>query len=276
VINAGLRKGRVKAVGEGQAGNRPAVPAAVPAVVWVGGRVGGRVRPPKVAELVVDDVRARIVGGELADGATLPAEAALMACYGVSRPTLREAFRVLESEALLTVRRGSRGGARVHAPTEGPAARYTAMLLRYRGVGPDDVRAAQHAVETSCVSVLASRRDPADVAALGAALDVLENAAVTAPDPGGVARAVEDFRRVVVTRAGNATLYAVWEILGQLPDATATGHPPAGADDVAAHRIVRAHRVAVTLIRRGDPHTACRHWTEQFGPPAPAPAGGGI
>ena len=41
-----------------------------------------------------------------------------MGQFGVSRPTLREAFRILEAEALISVRRGSRGGARVVAPDQ--------------------------------------------------------------------------------------------------------------------------------------------------------------
>ena len=47
---------------------------------------------PKTAELVAAELRRKIVRGELAEGDALPSEAALMAEFAVSRPTLREAF----------------------------------------------------------------------------------------------------------------------------------------------------------------------------------------
>src|SRR5256885_7189092 len=71
------------------------------------------VRVPKAAELVAGHVRSQIVRGELSEGDALPPESALMEQFDISRPTLREAFRILESEGLITVRRGARGGARV-------------------------------------------------------------------------------------------------------------------------------------------------------------------
>jgi len=46
--------------------------------------------------------------GELREGDTLPPETTLMGQFGVSRPTLREAFRILETESLISVRRGAR------------------------------------------------------------------------------------------------------------------------------------------------------------------------
>ena len=45
----------------------------------------------------------------------LPPESALMEQFGVSRPTLREAFRILEAEGAISIRRGVRGGARLVA-----------------------------------------------------------------------------------------------------------------------------------------------------------------
>jgi GntR family transcriptional repressor for pyruvate dehydrogenase complex len=75
-----------------------------------GAQIGTVMRAPKTGELIATHLRRQIVRGELLPGETLPAESQLMEQYGVSRPTLREAFRILESETLISVRRGSRGG----------------------------------------------------------------------------------------------------------------------------------------------------------------------
>lgn len=64
------------------------------------------VKIPKASELVAATLRRQIVTGELKPGELLPNEAILMQQFGVSRPTLREAFRILESEAIITVLRG--------------------------------------------------------------------------------------------------------------------------------------------------------------------------
>ncbi|MCK9903482.1 GntR family transcriptional regulator, partial [Frankia sp. Cpl3] len=53
-----------------------------------------QIRVPKTAELVAAQLRRQIVRGELVEGDALPPEAVLMEQFGVSRPTLREAFRV--------------------------------------------------------------------------------------------------------------------------------------------------------------------------------------
>src|SRR3979409_278065 len=101
------------------------------------------VRVPKTAELVASNLRGQIVRGELKEGDALPPESALMEHFGVSRPTLREAFRVLESEALISVRRGAHGGARVHVPNGDVAARYAALVLEYRGTDLADIHTAR-------------------------------------------------------------------------------------------------------------------------------------
>jgi GntR family transcriptional regulator len=59
------------------------------------------------AQQIRDDLRQRIRSGELASGAKLPSEAECCEIYGVSRPTVREALRLLENDGLLEVRHGS-------------------------------------------------------------------------------------------------------------------------------------------------------------------------
>jgi len=71
---------------------------------------GRRTAVPKAAEVAVAALRRRIILGRLGEGDVLPSEDDLMAELGVSKPTLRQAIRILESESLVTVRSG--GGSR--------------------------------------------------------------------------------------------------------------------------------------------------------------------
>src|SRR3954453_17494755 len=117
-------------------------------------RTNGSVRVPKAAELVADDLRRRIIRGELSEGHALPNETALMEYYDVSRPTLREALRVLESESLISVKRGARGGARVQVPNSSVATRHAALLLQLGGTTLEDVFAARRVIEPAAARML--------------------------------------------------------------------------------------------------------------------------
>lgn len=75
----------------------------------------------RMAELVAAALRDRILAGGIGDGSTLPKQDELVAEFGVSYPSVREALRILETEGFITVRRGNRGGATVHAPDIGTA-----------------------------------------------------------------------------------------------------------------------------------------------------------
>jgi DNA-binding GntR family transcriptional regulator len=91
--------------------------------------VKAEIRVPKTAELVASEIRNGILVGSLQPGDRLPAENSLMSSFGVSRPSLREALRLLEAEELLDIRRGARGGAVVRRPSALPALRAAAAWL---------------------------------------------------------------------------------------------------------------------------------------------------
>lgn len=123
-----------------------------------------RVRVPKTAEVVAQAIRLQIVRGDISEGDPLPSEANLMEQFGVSRPSLREAFRILESEKLIVVRRGSRGGARATKPDVTVAARYLGLLMQFDGVLLSDVFEARALIEPLALRLLAQDKNRASSA----------------------------------------------------------------------------------------------------------------
>ena len=89
-------------------------------------RLGAR----RTAEIVADELRRQIIDGELTDGDLLPRQEVLVEQFNVSLVSLREALRILETEGLVSVRRGNRGGAVVHAPAKASAAYMLGLLLQ--------------------------------------------------------------------------------------------------------------------------------------------------
>jgi DNA-binding FadR family transcriptional regulator len=88
-----------------------------------GDRVGRRqLSQPRIAEMIADSLRRRILAGELNDGDVLPKVDDLLLEFPVSKPSIREAMRILETEGLLSVRRGNVGGAVIHRPNAKVAA----------------------------------------------------------------------------------------------------------------------------------------------------------
>src|SRR6516165_5919111 len=67
----------------------------------------------KAAERVAAELRREIITGNLRPGDRLASEKELQEQFEISRPTLREALRLLEAESLIEVVRGQYGGARV-------------------------------------------------------------------------------------------------------------------------------------------------------------------
>ena len=113
----------------------------------------------RVAESVANHLRDRILSGELQDGDILPKEDLLRATYPVSKPSLREAMRILETEGLVSIRRGNMGGAVVHRPKAANVAYTLALVLRSNNSGTLDVAKALQVCEPACAALCAERKD---------------------------------------------------------------------------------------------------------------------
>ncbi len=227
--------------------------------------IAARVKVPKTAELVATQLRNQIVRGELREGDALPPESALMEQFGVSRPTLREAFRVLESEALISVRRGARGGARVHAPNGDVAARYAGLVLQYRGATLADVYAARKVIELPAVAHLARNRPRAAMQELE---DNLAAARANIDDPAQLIHLQEQFHLVVVRHGGNQTLTTFAEMVHHIIDLHSDVYVArwggAPTERKGAKQGERTHEHFVELILAGDADGAEELWSRHL------------
>lgn len=170
-------------------------------------------------------LRARIADGSLAPDDPLPVEDDLSLELGCSKPVVREALRILETEGLVEVRRGIGGGARVRHPSVSDAAKTMGVYLQIGDVPVHDVWAARDRIIGSAVERLA--RDGGDLAPLAAAVDAL---ATSVGDMPVFNVRMLDVGEVAVQAAGNATEHLL----------------------VAALRHIVATRVALAATRVGD------------------------
>jgi GntR family transcriptional repressor for pyruvate dehydrogenase complex len=229
--------------------------------------IGQQVRAPKTAELIATHLRGQIVRAELRAGDTLPPEVTLMEQYGVSRPTLREAFRILETESLISVRRGSRGGAQVVSPDIAVAARYVGLLLQVSGTTIADVYEARMVLEPAAAAMLATRRTKQDIVDLNQCIDELNDMVESDPqfrDANAWTDATFRFHNLILDRAGNRTLAVQAGVLREVVAThlsiavNRTFDRPDTTDDF--RKTIRAYRKLVSLVEAKDAEGAERYW----------------
>ncbi|MFB1297799.1 FadR/GntR family transcriptional regulator [Mycobacterium sp. pW049] len=221
------------------------------------------VRSPKTAELVAGTLRRMVVEGQLKDGDFLPNEAELMAHFGVSRPTLREAVRVLESERLVEVRRGSRTGARVRVPGPEVVARPAGLLLELSGATIADLLTAKSGIEPMAARLLA---ESGSAEAFDELEQMLEELITDGYQSARLAEATGAFHLRVVQLSGNATLSIV---AGMLHEITVrhtafvfNERRPVSKADYA--KLMRSYRKLMQFLRAGDAAGAESHWRKHL------------
>jgi DNA-binding FadR family transcriptional regulator len=164
---------------------------------------------------VVHDIGARIVGGQIPPGDTLPSEGELAETYGASRSAIREAVKVLAAKGLVEPRR--RSGTRVrpreawnlldpdilgwHSPE--------ALVPTFRR----DLVELRWAIEPAAAELAARRSQPEDRALIQEALDEMEKAG---EDPNAFYSADVRFHLAVFAASRNALIERLSTILGPL------------------------------------------------------------
>lgn len=212
-------------------------------------------------EIIADELRALIVSGEVAEGESLGREPDLVERFGVSRPSLREALRILEAEGLITVVRGVLGGVVVRAPDVKGTARTASILLASRNVSVGDVHDARSVIEPAAARILAT--SPGHKAAVAELRGLVDAQAEVVADPQAFGAANAAFHERLVVLAGNQTLAIVAEMLNEVVARVVTevSRGRGTRDSVATRRRgIRSQERLLELIAVGAGIEAEEHW----------------
>lgn len=134
------------------------------------------------AQQIAEQIRDAMRNGHLAAGARLPSEHELAAEYQVSRPTVREALRLLAAARLVEATRGAAGGTFVALPEPGAVAASLGETIElWFQAGSTTAAEVDHArawIERGCVRLAAEHRTDDDLAAIAAAVERARDPAI--------------------------------------------------------------------------------------------------
>jgi DNA-binding FadR family transcriptional regulator len=133
------------------------------------------VTPIRAHEYVAEQIRRHIKLRLTGPGKALPSERELVKQFGVGRPTIQLALRLLEAERLIEVRRGRNGGTFILGPVDDEDARFeqVARILRRRAE-IEELLDFRDTVEPQIAAAAARARRAADLKRLRAAVKALD------------------------------------------------------------------------------------------------------
>lgn len=227
------------------------------------------VRPARAYELIVEQIEAAMFDGTLAPGDRLPSERALMTQFNVSRSTIREALRVLQSDGRVQSRPGDPNGPIVLPFSTTALRKSMASLVRADTVGMAELLQFRIMTEGSANQLAARFRTSAQLAAMEAALARMEGSVGSGQE--AFAHADVAFHDLIAEAAGNTLLQVandvVRSVVLQLIERKITQ-----AEDRPAQMMdsCRRHALVLDAVRQQDPMLACtlarRHIFEYYAP----------
>ena len=187
------------------------------------------IRATRTFEAAIEHLTEAIERARLRRGDRLPSESELAVALGISKPTLRQALRVLELSGLVTVRRGKGGGIVVASDLVPAVALSTAVAVEESAV--IDALRARRVLERAVALEALERATDADLAELERTIDLLER---HLGERSSVMRADAMFHRAMVRACHNATIQAAMHVLARRWRRSAT--PTRAASNATATR----------------------------------------
>ena len=222
-------------------------------------------QPSKMAASIATEIRIGIARGKIKEGDLLPPMPELVNRFGVSRPTMREALRILEMEGLIDLRTGSRSGARVYEPTAEKAAQLAGFVLESAQTRIGDVAEARRLTEPAVMGLAATRFDQPTLSTLSEGVQVLKGMVDDTPS---FVRCFEDLERQAFSAVGNPAISVGVEVMAWVADRcrTALTMRALALPQVARsnRRTCRALEGLIEAAERSDGEAAAEVWANHL------------
>jgi DNA-binding FadR family transcriptional regulator len=208
------------------------------------------------SEHIAHEIRLYVERKGLKPGDRIGTENELAREFGVSRPTLREALRLLAGSHLIQVNQGRAGGIFVSASANESMGRNVsqaiATMLATESVSLHELLEARIYLEVPLAGLAAERADKETIAEMESAI-----AAAEGNDPASdeFRNADGRFHKAIADAAGNELMVAFtsWILEVLQPSLVEYMGPALDADD-----ILDQHRRILRAVRRGQPAAAQR------------------
>jgi DNA-binding FadR family transcriptional regulator len=214
------------------------------------------------SERIAHQIRAYLAGNGLQPGDRIGTENELAREFGVSRPTLREALRLLAGSHLIQVTQGRSGGIFVaHTANEGMGRNVSdsiATMLAADSVSLDQLLEARIFLEVPLAGLAAEHATGETVVALEAAIADAEG-----HDPAGDAFRLADgrFHEVLAIAAGNELLFAFTRWILDVLQPSLILRIGGSLD---GEEIIAQHRAILRAVKRRQPAAAQRAMREHL------------
>jgi DNA-binding FadR family transcriptional regulator len=201
-------------------------------------------------EHAYDQLVSVILAAEMSEGARLPTEAQLVDQLRVSRPTVREALRMLGQAGMVERRRGRYGGWYVARRQPDRIADSMTVMLLLEQISFRELFEARSVLEATAAALAAHHRPPHDLALMREAVEQSE----AAPDDVDVfARTNGLFHLALVHASRNGVLTIMMNSIQPLVDRSLQ-EISLGAQGIARANL--AHRKILDAISGGDANGA--------------------
>ena len=204
------------------------------------------------AEHVAQQLLERIIAAKLKPGASFATEAELLSQFNVSRPTLRESLKLLESQGVLELRPGPRGGIIVREPSTDLLAHGLSVFLRLHEVPFGTVIKAREVIEPALASEAATNGSDEDFAELEASIARMK-ALDAQSDQEAFIEENRLFHGVIARASGNKVLEVFWHTISIL--AHGEHHGIRYSVGNQAH-VIKAHQRILEACRKRDGNAA--------------------